>query len=256
MSRALLFCSVFTAILATTCIAQVETPAPSSQQTASSGEPAAVFSRLRDYLVSKPLDFQTTFTAHSDTVGTLRGTLHFLVQRPNLFRIESSSGHGSYVVISDGKVMTIYKPKDQKYAQLPAPSTPREGLGLVTGLMAMESQTLVLLGVIEDVAEGGKGLQVTVGDTEAIGGRQCEGFTIVETTEVVTTKWKVWLEKSDVPLVCKFVTGSTETLADAMQTNQFSWKQNPVFPPDAFVFTPPKGSEKVDVGGLGLEPYY
>jgi outer membrane lipoprotein-sorting protein len=256
MSRALLFCSVFTAILATPCFAQVETPAPSSQQTASSGEPAAVFSRLRDYLVSNPLDFQTTFTARSDTLGTLQGTLHFLVQRPNLFRIESSSGHGSYVVISDGKVMTIYKPRDQKYAQVPAPSTPREGLGLVTGLMAMESQTLVLLGVIEDVAEGGNGVQVTVGDTETISGRQCEGFTIVETTEVVTTKWRVWLEKSDVPLVCKFVTGSTESLADAMQTNEFNWKQNPSFPLDAFVFTPPKGSEKVDVGGLGLEPYY
>ena len=67
--------------------------------------------------------------------------------------------------------MTIYKPRDQKYAQVPAPSTPREGLGLVTGLMAMESQTLVLLGVIEDVAEGGNGLQVTVGDTETISGR-------------------------------------------------------------------------------------
>ena len=72
MSRALLFCSVFTAILATTCFAQVETLVPSSQGTATSGEPAAVFGRLRDYLVSKRLDFQTTFTAHSDTLGTLQ----------------------------------------------------------------------------------------------------------------------------------------------------------------------------------------
>jgi outer membrane lipoprotein-sorting protein len=186
MSCALLFCSVFTAILATTCFAQVETPAPSSDgfvRRTGSG-----LQSIADYLVSNPLDFQTTFTARSDTLGTLQETLHFLVQRPNLFRIESSSGHGSYVVISDGKVMTIYKPRDQKYAQVPAPSTPREGLGLVTGLMAMESQTLVLLGVIEDVAEGGNGLQVTVGDTETNSGRQCEGFTIVETTEVVTTK--------------------------------------------------------------------
>jgi Predicted periplasmic protein (DUF2092) len=55
---------------------------------------------------------------------------------------------------------------------------------------------------------------------------------------------KSWLEKSDVPFVCKFVTGGTETLADAMQTNEFSWKQNPVFPPDAFVFTPRKVAKK------------
>ena len=110
--------------------------------------------------------------------------------------------------------------------------------------------------MIEDVAAGSKGLQVTAAGAENIGVRPCDGFTIVEATEEATTKWKVWLERSDVPLVCKFVTGSTDSLADAMQTNEFTWKLNPVFPPDAFVFTPPKGSEKVDVGSLGLEPYY
>ncbi len=256
MFRTMLLSPLFACIFATACLAQEQNPLPSPKAATPPGEPAATFGRLRDYLVSKPLDFQTTFVAHSDTLGTLRGSLHFLVQRPNLFRIESSSGHGSYVVISDGKVMTIYKPKDEKYAQLPAPGSARQGLGLVTGLMAMESQTLVLLGVIEDIAAGGKGFQATRGNTEAIGGRPCDSFSIVEATEEFTTKWKVWLEKSDVPLVCKFVTGSTESLADAMQTNEFTWKQEPVFPPDAFVFTPPKGSEKVDVGGLGLEPYY
>ncbi len=254
MFRTILLSPLFACIFATACLAQEQPPSPSPKATPS--EPAATFGRLRDYLVSKPLDFQTTFVAHSDTLGTLQGSLHFLVQRPNLFRIESSSGHGSYVVISDGKVMTIYKPKEGKYAQLPAPSSARQGLGLVTGLMAMESQTLVLLGVIEDIATGGKGFQVTSGNTETIGGRPCDSFSIVEATEEFTTKWKVWLEKSDVPLVCKFVTGSTESLADAMQTNEFSWKQDPAVPADVFVFTPPKGSEKVDVGGLGLEPYY
>jgi hypothetical protein len=62
--------------------------------------------------------------------------------------------------------------------------------------MAMESQTLVLLGVIEGVAEGGKGLQVTVGDTEAIGGRQCEGFTIVETTYIAKAGLSVRFQRS------------------------------------------------------------
>ena len=58
--------------------------------------------------------------------------------------------------------MTIYKPKDQKYAQVPAPSTPRQVLGLFTGLISMELQVLALLGVIEDIAGGvARSYQVT-----------------------------------------------------------------------------------------------
>ena len=43
----------------------------------------------------------------------------------------------------------------------------------------------------EDVAAGSKGLQVTAAGAENIGGRPCDGFTIVEATEEATTKWKV-----------------------------------------------------------------
>ena len=243
-------------IFAATSVAQAESPTASPPGTSAPASTEATFARLRDYIVAHPLDFKTSFVAHSDTLGTMRGSLHFLVQRPNLFRIESSYGRGSYVVTSDGKVMTIYRPEEEKYAHLPAPSSPRQGLGLVTGLMSMESQALVLLGVVEDIAAGSKEYQVTPGSTETIGGLSCDSFSIVEATDVVTTKWKVWLQKADVPLVCKFVTGSTESLADATQTNEFSWKLDPVFPPDTFVFTPPKGSQMVDVGSLGLEPYY
>ena len=32
---------------------------------------------------------------------------------PNLLRIETSSGRNAYIVISDGKVMTIYNPKQR-----------------------------------------------------------------------------------------------------------------------------------------------
>ena len=244
-------------IFAATSVAQAESPTASPPGTSAPASTEATFARLRDYIVAHPLDFKTSFVAHSDTLGTMRGSLHFLVQRPNLFRIELSYGEGSYVVSFRRQGDDNLQARRKKSTRnCPPLAHPVKGLAWSLVVMSMELQTLVLLGVVEDIAAGNKEYQVTPGSTETIGGLSCDSFSIVEATDVVTTKWKVWLQKADVPLVCKFVTGSTESLADATQTNEFSWKLDRVFPSDTFVFTPPKGSQMVDVGSLGLEPYY
>lgn len=247
MLRKMSFHFLFAWMSAASCLAQAETPPSTSAQ----AEPAVVFGRLHQYLDTSPLDFRTSFVAQSDT--PLRGSLQFLIQRPNLFRIESVVERDSYVIVSDGQVMTIYVPKEKKFAQLAAPTRPSEGLKMVTGLMGMESQVLRFMDVVDDVAAGGKDLQVSATGSETISGTQCDRFTVVEATDAFTNTWKVWLQKSQIPLPCKFETGSSDILGS--QTNEFNWKQpSPPFPSGTFVFTPPQGSEKVSVGDLGLEP--
>ena len=56
------------------------------------------------------------------------------------------------------------------------------------------------------------------------------------------------MEKNDVPLLCKLINHADTTV----QTNEFKCKSNPVFSPETFVFSPPEGSTKVDVGSVGL----
>jgi len=240
-------------ILASPSLAQdqTETPkfAPSDLATSASGEPDAIFKRLHDYLKSSPLAFETSFDARSQGDELYRGSAHFLIRQPNLLRIETSSGDRSYVVISDGKVLTIYNPHLRKYAQMPAPDSPAAAFGVLTGEMGVESQVLNFLGAADDVVAGADGMKVAAAGSSTIAGRQCDGFTVVD--RLGDNKWEAWLEKNDVPLLCKLIYHSVDGPA---QTNEFSWKPTPVFSPDTFVFSPPEGSTKVDVGSLGLAP--
>jgi outer membrane lipoprotein-sorting protein len=231
-------------LLGTPCLAQM---------TGTGSEPQAIFKRLQDFVASNSHDFRTTFNASDETLGTRRGSAHFLIQRPNLFRIESSIGRAAYILVSDGQTMTIYNPHVQKFVEYPAPATPVEGLSLLTGVASVQAQILRLIAVIRDVADGTKGIQVTAAGSSTIGDRQCDRFSIVESRSTSQERWDVWLERKDVPLPCKFVLSNGQTYD--VQTNEFSWKLNPVLSPEMFKFTPPTGSKKVkNVGGLDLHP--
>ena len=237
-------------MLASTCVAQAQTEspklAPSDLAANASSEPGVMLKRLHDYVKSSPLDFETSFDARMQGDELFRGSVHFLISRPDLLRIETNSGRNSYVVISDEKVMTIYDPRQRKFAQMTAPHSPAAAFSLLTGEMGVESQVLNFLGVLDDVVAGADGIHVAAAGEGTIGGRQCDRVTIVGPS---SDKWEAWLEKSDVPLLCKLV-----NYGDTVQTNVFKWKSSPVFSPETFVFSPPQGSTKVDVGSLGLSP--
>lgn len=245
MLRATLFYLLVVWMSVTSCLAQTQTPSSTPSET----DPAVIFGRLRDYLDNNPLDFKTSFVVGGD--APFRGSMQFFIQRPNLFRVESTIAHRSYVIVSDGQVMTIYVPKDKKFAQLPAPARPASALRIGAGLMGLESKVLEFIDVVDDIAAGRKDLRVSAAGSETIAGKQCDGFTVVDATVAVTNTWKVWLQKSQIPLPCKLETRSSDFLST--QTNEFSWKQPaPAFARDTFVFTPPPGGENVSVGDLGL----
>lgn len=228
------------------CLAQAAPP------TNAESTPQAAFKALSEYLRSNPLDFQTTFNAQDASLGASRGSAHFFIERPNLLRVEVSAPAFSYLLISDGTVFTIYDRNKRKYAQTIAPSTPLGALNLFTGLSAAEAQVLRFLGVISDVASGGEGIQVSTGGSSSVGGRQCDHFKIVYTTGVLPDSWQAWLERGGVQLPCK----SVITTADKslVQTNEYNWNSSPALSPDTFVFTPPSGSQKVEISELGLRP--
>jgi hypothetical protein len=240
-------------MLASTCVAQAQTEppklAPSDSVGSDSSGPGAIFKRLHDYVKNSQLDFETSFDARSQGDELYRGTAHFQIRQPNLLRIETASGDHSYLTISDGKVLTIYNPHERKFAQMPAPDSPAAAFGLLTGEMGVESQVLDFLRVVDDVVAGSGDVKLAAAGSGTIGGRQCDKFTVVE--RMGDNRWEAWLEKSEVPLLCKLVYQNVDGPA---QTNEFSWKPNPVFSQDTFVFSPPEGSTKVDVGSLGLSP--
>ena len=242
------FFSLFAWLLAAPCLAQT---------TDTASAPQAIFERLQDAIGSDALDFQTTIASRDEYLGMVRGTAHFAIKRPNAFRIEGSLGHASYTLVSDGQTMTIYNPLEQRFAELPAPASPDEGLSLLVGLASAQSRILDLVGIIREVAAGSERIQVTPAGTSTIGGRQCDHFNIVETTATRSARWEVWLEHQQTPVPCKFIVTSSDGVTKDIETAEFSSKSNPVFSSEDFKFTAPAGSQKVDsVGALGLRTAY
>jgi hypothetical protein len=241
-------------MFATSCLGQ---GAPAGTDTAR--EPRAVFKQLQDYVRSQPIEFRTSFKAYNDTLGDSRGSAHFLVARPNLLRVEVSagtSGKFSYLLVSDSQVYTIYNQTNRKFAQIPAPGSPIAALYKFAGLASAEARVLEFFQIVEDLAAGKEGVQATAAGSDAIGGRQCEHFTVTDSSKSFTAaaglpdKWDVWLEKSQISLPCKTV--FTSPLSHGVQANEYTWGKGSVLT-EAFAFNAPAGSEKVDgVGSLGL----
>jgi hypothetical protein len=234
----LLYYPLFVWMLATTCLAQAQTQSPTAGL--SDNAPGPVFKRLHDYVGSSPVEFQTSFDIRSDIFGAvLKGTTRVLLRLPNLFRMSTSTAHSSYVLNTDGKVLTIYDPRIRQFAQVPAPSSVQGAVRLFAGLRSVAPTVLNFFGMVDDVAAGANDIQVAARGAGAVGGRQCDRFTIKKGED----RWLVWLEKTDIPLPCKFVKSNTNDVGDIVQTYEFSWKPNPVFSPEAFRFSPPKGSK-------------
>jgi hypothetical protein len=215
----------------------------------------ATFRRLAEFIGGKTADFKTSLSSRSRT-RQVNGSVHFLLQQPNLFRIDAATGRVSYTLVSDGQVMTIYNPRLKKYVELAAPDSAAKGLGLITGLSSIQSQLLRLASVIEDVARGSERFAVTAGESSKVGDHQCKHFTVVEQTDAerYSEQWEVWLRQADEPLLCKFTVKSSDGSSDDVQTNHFTWT-SPKFAEGSFVFHPPAGAKKVDsVGDLGFGP--
>jgi outer membrane lipoprotein-sorting protein len=129
---------LFAWMFTTRCYAQVVNR--TTPQAGIVADARTAFKRLNEYLTCQALNFLTTYDARNKTLGSSRGSAHFLIQRPNLLRVEISGPDFSYLLISDGQVFAIYDRKT--FTQFPARDTPLEALNLFTGLTAVQAQVL------------------------------------------------------------------------------------------------------------------
>lgn len=205
------------------------------------------FKKLDDYLQNNPLDFETKFDATSDGNELYHGTGHFILRQPTSLRAEISLDANTYVVISDGTVLTIYNPQQKKYSQNAAPGSISAAFGFFAGELGIDSQVLNFMSVVHDAVSANDGTTVKSSGSESVDGKTCDKFTVSGASGDDT--WIVSLEKGDKPLFCRLVYRSVDGPA---QTNTFHWNDTAKIAPDTFTFTAPAGSTKVDVGDLNM----
>jgi hypothetical protein len=207
----------------------------------------AAFKNLDNYLQNNPLDFESTFDASSDGNDLYHGKAHFIVRQPNDLRAEITLENSTYLVISDGTILTIYDPQQKKYSQTASPSSISAAFSFFTGELGIDAQVVNFMDVVHAVVSGGAGLAVKSEGTETLEGKTCDKFAVG--TAGNTDTWQAWLEKGEKPLLCKLVYHSVD---GPSQTNNFTWSGAPEVTATTFTFSPPAGSTKVDVGDLNM----
>ena len=199
---------------------------------------------MHAYFLDTPdIEFQTSFNVTSDTPSAIkRGTAHFMLRQPNLFRVDLSSNDKSTVFSSDGTTLTIFRPAEGKYARIPARNTTMGTMYLAVGLLNIQARLVDFLWTVDY----GQNVKVAPSGTETVAGNACNHFSVDRFEDI----WDVWLGQTDPPLPCKLVSGQTVGNDRTVQTNEFSWNQKPAFSRQTFVFEPPEGSREVGASDL------
>ncbi len=107
--------------------------------------------RMHDHFThAAQIEFKTSFVETSDLPGMdRRGIAHFIIQRPNKFRIELTSNKGDYLSVSDGTTLTIYQPAAAKYALIPARDSIMGTMYTAVGLLGTQARLIDFLWTID-----------------------------------------------------------------------------------------------------------
>jgi hypothetical protein len=194
--------------------------------------------RMHDHFThAAQIEFKTSFVETSDLPGMdRRGIAHFIIQRPNKFRIELTSNKGDYLSVSDGTTLTIYQPAAAKYALIPARDSIMGTMYTAVGLLGTQARLIDFLWTIDY----GENVIVKPLGVETVGGKACARYSV----QRFENTWHVWLDRvASVP--CKLISRKSDANDRSVQTNEFSWVASAVVGGDTFSFTPPSGAREV-----------
>ena len=219
-------------------ISQERRTAPSSGIAAS--EATDTLTRLHEHIRnSAVLNFEVGITVSSSVSGgRTQATAAFLVRKPNMFRVEVAVKGRSYVILSDGTLVTLSRPTNNTFAQYPTSASLLGTMYTVAGLTNLSGRMLDFFWAVNS----GLDTKVSAIPSLQVGGRQCAGIRVVRFEET----FDVWVETKGDPLPCRLQSRRTDGSAVSVNTYIFKWIPTSNIAADAFGFMPSKGSRQVN----------
>ena len=170
-------------------------------------------------------------------------TSDVIVERPNHLRSNRVGDVTEVEFYYDGSTVTLYGRKHQYYATAPAPASMDQMLDHIRQRLSMEPPGADLLysniydGLIDGVSEA------RVIGPAVIGGAKTTHLAF----RASDVDWQIWIEDGDRPLPRKYVITTKWTTGSPDFGVEFSdWNLSPKIDKSTFVFTPPKGAQKID----------
>jgi hypothetical protein len=234
---------VSSAALVATCLLA---PAASAQ------DAERVLRNMFDYVASQKAiaidydsDIEVVTPALQKIQFTASGRLN--LSRPDSLRATRTGGYTDAEFVFDGKTFTVFGRNAGVYAQWEAPGT----IGQLVGRLRDEAG-LDVPGADLLLARGFDELMSDVIEVKHIGrgvvdGRDCDHLAF----RGLDVDWQIWVDAGDRPIPRKYVITSKTVTGAPQYTLRFkSWETGGQAASDAFSFTPPQGTRKIDMSQL------
>ena len=171
------------------------------------------------------------------------GTSDYRVRKPNGFVITVADDRRVRQFNYDGKSFTIFSPRMEFYASVPAPATIREVLTKVRDKLGIELPLVDLFrwGTPEDrhddLTSG-----VLVGYAK-MNGADSNQYAFREGA----VDWQIWIQRGSKPLPLKVVITLTSDPAKPQFAANLNWNTSPTFTHSTFAFKPPANAKLITI---------
>jgi hypothetical protein len=173
-----------------------------------------------------------------------------IANRPNNLLARIRSDDYERQLIYDGSTFTLYAPRKQYYATVPAPPNIHD---LATLLEEKHGIELPLVDLFRWGTSESTQPEITV--AKDIGESVCGGVTCHHYAfRQPGLDWQIWIQNGDFPLPRKIVLTTMTDEARPQHTVTYDWNLAPSFDRESFVFVAPQDAKPIKLADLTAKP--
>lgn len=168
---------------------------------------------------------------------------NLLARKPDGLFVHTASDLQDRQFFYDGELFTLWAPRTELYATVPAPPTIAELIGALEERFGIEVPLV-------DLFRWGTAEATTAGITVAmdlgpgtIGGTTCHHYAFRQEG----LDWQIWIQEGDYPLPRKLVLTTTTDEARPQFVVSYAWNLAPSFNDAAFTFDPPATAHPIEL---------
>jgi hypothetical protein len=171
---------------------------------------------------------------------TFSGTVNMIAERPNHLRVEVINDKQQRMYFADGKTFSVWAPRVNYYATIPAPPTLRKLADTLSDQYHLELPVADLFHWGDGDSTAAVVGAIDVGPSPILG-TTCEHYAFRQEG----ADWQVWIQQGHHPLPRKLVITTLTDPARPRFTAVMTWNLAPSYDPAAFTFEPPKDAKKI-----------
>jgi hypothetical protein len=223
-------------------------PPPAAARPAIEPEAMAALSKMGGYLRSLAAFGVRAGTSTDEVLETgqkiqLDAVVDIRARPPDRLRAEVTSDRKQRTIYYDGKTLTLYAPRRNLYAAVPAPPTIRETVDLADERFGLDLPLADLFLWGTDRAPTGDITRASLIGPAHVEGAPCDHYAFRQ----ADVDWQVWIQRGAAAVPRKLVITTTQEPAQPQYVAVLRWELAPTFDEATFTFVPPADAQRIAI---------